>query len=110
VKLLIRLFIRAYQLFVSPILSFLGGPGSGCRFEPSCSRYFLEAVETHGALRGSWLGIKRLMRCQPWGGLGFDPVPPPPRAAGTPRATQPDSTPGDKNHSQCCKSLKTESL
>src|SRR5688500_14806538 len=76
VKLLIRVLIRGYQVLISPVLSFLGGPGSGCRYEPSCSRYFLNAVETHGSLRGSWLGIKRIARCQPWGGDGFDPVPP----------------------------------
>lgn len=72
---MIRLAIRAYQIFISPILSLLVGPNSGCRFQPTCSQYFLEAVEAHGALRGSWLGIKRLLRCQPWGGKGFDPVP-----------------------------------
>lgn len=74
---MIRFAIRAYQMLISPVLSFLTGPGGGCRFQPTCSHYFLEAVETHGALRGSWLGLKRLARCQPWGGKGFDPVPPP---------------------------------
>ncbi|HEX8296641.1 MAG TPA: membrane protein insertion efficiency factor YidD [Chthoniobacteraceae bacterium] len=74
---LIRVFIRAYQWLISPILETLGGgPGSGCRFEPTCSHYFLEACETHGVLRGSWLGLKRLARCHPWGGMGPDPVPP----------------------------------
>ena len=74
---LIRLLIRGYQLTLSPLLSLLTGqPNAGCRFEPTCSRYFLGAVETHGVLRGSWLGIKRLGRCQPWGGQGHDPVPP----------------------------------
>jgi uncharacterized protein len=74
---LIRLLIRSYQLVVSPALSWLvGQPNAGCRFEPTCSRYFLEAVETHGILRGSWLGIKRIGRCHPWGGHGWDPVPP----------------------------------
>lgn len=72
---MIRLVIRAYQIFISPVLSLLAGPNAGCRFQPTCSQYFLEAVEAHGALRGSWLGIKRLLRCQPWGGKGFDPVP-----------------------------------
>jgi putative membrane protein insertion efficiency factor len=74
--LLARLFIRGYQLLLSPILTFLGGPGSGCRFEPTCSVYFLEALETHGVLRGTWLGVRRLGRCHPWGGRGHDPVPP----------------------------------
>lgn len=74
---LIRIFIRGYKLLVSPILTWLtGGPGSGCRFEPSCSLYLLEACETHGILRGAWLGVKRIARCQPWGGMGLDPVPP----------------------------------
>ena len=74
--LLIRLFIRGYKLCVSPVLHWLGGPGAGCRYEPFCSQYFLEACEEHGAVRGSWLGLKRIARCQPWGGQGFDPVPP----------------------------------
>jgi len=72
----IRFFIRGYQVVVSPALSFLAGPGAGCRFEPTCSHYFLRACEAHGAIRGSWLGIKRLARCHPWGGGGHDPVPP----------------------------------
>lgn len=75
-KTIIRASIHVYQWVVSPFLLWLCGPGAGCRFEPSCSCYFLEAVETHGWARGSWLGIKRLARCQPWGGCGCDPVPP----------------------------------
>jgi len=73
--LLVRFLIRAYQWTLSPLLSWLGGPSSGCRFHPTCSAYFLEAVARHGVLRGSWLGLKRLARCQPWGGQGDDPVP-----------------------------------
>jgi putative membrane protein insertion efficiency factor len=72
---LVRFFIRAYQYTLSPLLSLIGGPGSGCRFTPTCSAYFLEAVETQGIVRGSWLGLKRVARCQPWGGVGHDPVP-----------------------------------
>jgi putative membrane protein insertion efficiency factor len=73
--LLLRLLIRGYQLTVSPVLSFLGGPGSGCRFQPTCSAYFLEALETHGLFRGTALGLRRIGRCHPWGGEGHDPVP-----------------------------------
>lgn len=47
-----------------------------CRFHPSCSAYALEALETHGAFRGTWLATKRVARCNPWGGSGLDPVPP----------------------------------
>ena len=72
---LVRFFIRVYQCTLSPLLRLLCGPESGCRFTPSCSRYFLEAAETHGLWRGTWLGLKRLARCQPWGGCGYDPVP-----------------------------------
>ena len=74
--LLIRLFIRGYKVLVSPFLHWLGGPGTGCRYLPGCSQYFLEACEVHGAARGSWLGLKRIARCHPWGGQGLDPVPP----------------------------------
>jgi putative membrane protein insertion efficiency factor len=72
---LIRVFIRSYQLTVSPLLSAFGGGTAGCRFAPTCSEYFLQAVERHGAGRGTWLGLKRLARCHPWGGRGDDPVP-----------------------------------
>jgi putative membrane protein insertion efficiency factor len=74
---LVRLLIRIYQWTLSPFLRLLCGPNSGCRFTPTCSVYFLEAVEGHGVLHGSWLGLKRLARCQPWGGSGCDPVPEP---------------------------------
>jgi uncharacterized protein len=72
---LLRSIIRVYQYTLSPLLCLLGGPESGCRFTPTCSAYFLEAVEAHGVCRGSWLGLRRLGRCQPWGGCGYDPVP-----------------------------------
>lgn len=74
-KWLIRILIRGYQMLLSPVLHFIGGPGSGCRFTPTCSVYFLQAVEMHGSIKGSWLGLRRLARCHPWGGQGHDPVP-----------------------------------
>lgn len=61
--------IRGYQVALSPLLP------SACRFYPSCSTYAIEALERHGALRGSWLTIRRLSRCHPLGGGGYDPVP-----------------------------------
>jgi putative membrane protein insertion efficiency factor len=62
--------IRAYQLFVSPLL------GPRCRFYPSCSSYAVEAITTHGALKGLYLGTRRVLRCHPWNPGGPDPVPP----------------------------------
>jgi len=73
---LIRKLIRFYQRFLNPILKILGGPNAGCRFSPTCSNYFMQAVERHGALKGSYYGIRRILRCHPWGGWGDDPVPP----------------------------------
>lgn len=61
--------IRAYQLVLSPML------GPRCRFYPSCSCYARTAIERHGALRGSWLGVSRLLRCHPFARGGYDPVP-----------------------------------
>ena len=65
--------IRLYQLLISPLLAMLC-PGGSCRVDPSCSNYALQAVKRHGAFRGAWLTIKRLGRCHPWGGEGFDPI------------------------------------
>ncbi len=66
----LRMPIRFYQLSISPML-----PAS-CRYVPSCSQYAIEAIETHGAIKGSILAAKRIARCHPWGGSGYDPVPP----------------------------------
>ncbi len=75
----LRLLIRGYQLLLSPLFSVLDPIGGGCRFEPTCSRYCAEALSTHGTRLGIWLTLKRLARCAPRGGSGFDPVPPPPK-------------------------------
>ncbi|MCC6660233.1 MAG: membrane protein insertion efficiency factor YidD [Phycisphaerales bacterium] len=63
------LAVRTYQVTLGPVL------GGHCRFEPSCSRYAIEAYRLHGPLRGSWLTARRISRCHPFGGHGFDPVP-----------------------------------
>ena len=73
---ILTLAIRAYQLTISPLQTFLFGPTGGCRFTPTCSDYTLEAVQKHGAIAGGWLATKRICRCHPWGGSGPDPVPP----------------------------------
>ena len=61
--------VRAYQMVLSPLL------GANCRYQPTCSAYALEALERHGAWRGGWLTLRRIARCHPWGGSGYDPVP-----------------------------------
>jgi len=63
------LLVKIYQLVISPWL------GPKCRFNPSCSHYAIEAFNKHGVFRGFWLTIKRIARCHPWGGSGYDPVP-----------------------------------
>jgi hypothetical protein len=68
-QLVLVSLVRGYQIAVSPWL------GPACRFEPSCSHYAAEAIERHGVGRGSWLAVKRLSRCRPLGGCGYDPVP-----------------------------------
>jgi len=69
---LVALPIRAYRLIASPWV------GRNCRFQPTCSEYALQAWAIHGAVRGTWLTIRRLLRCRPGGGQGYDPVPQPP--------------------------------
>ncbi|GEM_PF-124374 len=66
----LKIPIRLYQLLLSPLL-----PAGACRFQPSCSHYALEALNRHGAFKGSLLAGWRLLRCNPWGGTGYDPVP-----------------------------------
>jgi putative membrane protein insertion efficiency factor len=61
--------IRLYQIALSPLLR------PSCRFDPSCSRYGIEAIRKHGPFKGGYLTIRRLLRCHPWGGHGHDPVP-----------------------------------
>ena len=68
-KLLI-LPIRFYQSCISPMLP------PACRFTPTCSQYAVEAITVHGPFRGLWLALRRIARCHPWGGSGYDPVPP----------------------------------
>jgi putative membrane protein insertion efficiency factor len=59
--------VRVYQIFISPLL------GNRCRFEPSCSRYFIDAVQKYGPWRGAWRGVTRLGKCHPWHPGGYDP-------------------------------------
>ena len=69
-RVILRSLVRGYQILVSPFLA------PACRFHPTCSAYAIEALDTHGALKGSWLAAKRVARCHPWNDGGFDPVPP----------------------------------
>ncbi|MFN7140902.1 MAG: membrane protein insertion efficiency factor YidD [Limisphaerales bacterium] len=68
--------VRIYQRAISPLLAGVFGPMSGCRYTPTCSQFAVEALQTHGAFPGTWLTIKRICRCHPYGGCGHDPVPP----------------------------------
>lgn len=62
--------LRGYKLVLSPLV------GQGCRFQPTCSTYAAEVLIGHGPVRGGWLAARRLCRCHPWGGSGYDPAPP----------------------------------
>lgn len=69
IRKLFILPIRFYQLCISPMLP------QSCRYQPTCSSYAIEAITKHGPLKGGWLALKRIARCHPWGGSGYDPVP-----------------------------------
>lgn len=62
--------IKIYQWVISPIIP------NACRHIPTCSQYAIEALKTHGIFKGTWLAVKRILRCHPWGTHGYDPVPP----------------------------------
>jgi putative membrane protein insertion efficiency factor len=71
-KILSRLFIflvRVYQYGLSPILP------NACRYDPTCSHYMVQSIQEWGVWKGTWMGLKRIGRCHPWGGFGYDPVP-----------------------------------
>jgi putative membrane protein insertion efficiency factor len=72
-RLVLLFLLRCYQVALSPLL------GTRCRFEPSCSRFAIEAIEHHGPWAGSLLALRRIARCHPWHPGGYDPVPPGPR-------------------------------
>ncbi len=74
VDILFRLLFGFYRYGVSPVLAAFGVRGA-CRFTPTCSEYAREALREHGPWRGSWLALRRIGRCHPWGKSGFDPVP-----------------------------------
>lgn len=84
--------IRVYQWCISPLLIWLNGGTGACRFTPSCSQYAAEAIQRFGAWKGGWLTIKRLCRCHPFGGTGYDPVPPGPE-----KSANTESSPPSKN-------------
>jgi putative membrane protein insertion efficiency factor len=68
-RFLLIALVKFYQYSISPLLP------AACRYTPTCSQYAIEALQKHGALKGAWLALKRILRCHPWGGHGYDPVP-----------------------------------
>ena len=68
-SLLLIIPIKIYQIIISPLL------GPSCRFTPTCSHYAVEAIQKYGPFKGGWLSFKRILKCHPWGGSGYDPVP-----------------------------------
>ena len=82
--------LKAYRFAISPLY------GQVCRYHPTCSAYALEAVQAHGALRGTWLAMRRIARCHPWAAGGLDPVPPPKnRRSSTPPPSMATPTTGE---------------
>lgn len=79
-------FVRAYQLLVSPLL------GPTCRYYPSCSAYAVQALQVHGAVKGTWLAVRRLLRCHPWSPGGVDHVPPRKHRHGTTPEVSPEAS------------------
>lgn len=74
IKAVLIALIFLYRYLVSPVLHALA-PGSGCRFQPTCSEYAVIAIRKHGPFRGTWLAVRRISKCHPWGDYGYDPVP-----------------------------------
>ncbi|MBB4210933.1 hypothetical protein EV659_103300 [Rhodothalassium salexigens DSM 2132] len=74
---LLCLLVTGYRRLISPFLP------ATCRYQPTCSAYAMDAVRRHGGLKGGWLALRRVFRCHPWGGYGYDPVPDPASDAGT---------------------------
>ena len=68
VSTILIILAKIYQLFISPMIP------NACRYTPTCSAYFIEAVQKYGPFKGGWMGLKRIGRCHPWGGHGHDPV------------------------------------
>jgi uncharacterized protein len=75
VESLLIVLIKGYRIWLSPLKGFFGVTGPCCRFSPTCSEYAILALEQHGVGKGLFLGLTRLLRCHPWGGQGYDPVP-----------------------------------
>jgi putative membrane protein insertion efficiency factor len=92
-QLLVVLLLRCYRAVISPLY------GPTCRFYPSCSAYALIAVERHGVVRGGWLAVRRLLRCNPWNPGGVDPVPPLEGHSGCSDEPDEDSTASVDTHS-----------
>jgi len=66
--------VRCYRAIGMPLKAMFGAHGC-CRYQPTCSQYAIQALERFGAIKGSWLALRRILRCHPWGGQGYDPVP-----------------------------------